>query len=282
MEKILEVKNLEKKYNQFSLKEIDLSINKNEIVGFIGKNGAGKTTLINCLMNFIRYDCDYYIFKDKEINNDSYKYKSCIGYIGDTISMYPDSTVGQMIDFYSNVFKDDWDGDKFKNYSKAFDLRNNLKIKNLSTGMKVKLFLLLVLSRKPEILILDEPTSGLDPIIRNEIISMLRKYQSDEQGTIFFSSHITEDIEMLANRIIYIDNGKILLDIKKEDLNRIYKKVDLKENESFKLDERVVVNDKWGVIDLRDYLKDNLDKNVLYDCSLLDVYIYIRRRMKNV
>lgn len=282
MEKIIEIKNLKKSYDKFSLKNIDLTINKNEIVGFIGKNGAGKTTLINCLMNFIRYDCDYYRYNNNIIKNSSYKYKNSIGYIGDTIAMYPDATVKQMIDFYSTVFKEDWDDPKFKLQCKKFELSGNLKIKDLSTGMKVKLFLLLLLSRNPEILILDEPTSGLDPIIRTEIISMLKKYQSNDNGTIFFSSHITEDIEILANRIIYIDDGSILLDIKKEELKRRFKKIDLNKNSSFKLDKKVVTNNTWGIIDLEYFKSNNLKNVIVEECSLLDVYIYLRRCINNV
>lgn len=281
MEKIIEIKNLKKRYNEFSLKNIDLEIKENGIVGFIGVNGSGKTTLINCLMNFIDYDCDYYLYKSKSVKMSSYKYKCSIGYMGDTISMFPSATVKQIIEFYSRVYKDDWSQQQFQSHFKQFELSHHKKIKDLSTGMKTKLFLLLILSRTPEILILDEPTSGLDPIIRNEIISMLKTYQKDNNGTIFFSSHITEDIELLANRIIYIDNGSILLDIKKEDIKKRFKKIDLNKNSRFEIIENVVMNDIWAIIDLND-IKEYLIKDiVLEDCSVLDVYIYLRR-CKNV
>lgn len=207
---ILKVEGLTQKYDRFSLNNVSFSIPRGYIMGFVGRNGAGKSTTIKCIMNLIEYDRGKIEVFGLDNKRRSIEIKNRVGYVSEEQYFYEDMTVewtGNFIgEFYSN-----WDNNVFNSLLYRFDVDRKKKIKELSRGMKMKLSLALAMAHNPELLILDEPTSGLDPVIRNELLEMFLEIIQDERRSILFSSHITSDIEKVADFVTVIDNGKVVL-----------------------------------------------------------------------
>lgn len=214
---IMEIANLSKSYKDFSLKGINITLEKGYIMGFIGPNGSGKSTTIKLIMNLIKKDSgEIKIFGlDNESNNISIKER--IGFVYDENYFYEELTVKEMKNvirpFYSK-----WDEGTFNSYVKDFGLPLNKEIKHLSKGMKMKFSLAIALSHQAELLIMDEPTSGLDPLIRAELLDVLQSLLQDENKSIFFSTHITSDLDKVADFITFIHNGEIILSQAKDEI----------------------------------------------------------------
>lgn len=214
---ILEVKNLTKEYDKFTLKNINFSLEKGYIMGFIGPNGAGKSTTIKLIMNLVRKNSG----QVKIFGLDNIKYerevKNRIGFVYDENHYYEELSVNQMKKIIA-PFYDRWDEKIFQKYIKEFDLNPKKKIKQLSKGMKMKFSLAIALSHNAELIIMDEPTSGLDPVFRSEILDILYNLIQDENKGIFFSTHITTDLDKIADYITFINNGETVFSKAKDDL----------------------------------------------------------------
>lgn len=218
MNNVIEIKKLEKKYDdKFVLGEINLSIPSGYIIGLIGENGAGKTTLIKSILNIINTDAG----EIKIFNKDSKKYDSVIkediGVVLDNIFFPELLTAGDINTIMKDIYKN-WDKELFYKYLNNFNLPDNKKIKTLSKGMRKKLEIITALAHHPKLLILDEPTSGLDPVVRDDILDIFLNFIKDENHTILLSTHITSDLEHIADEIIFIDKGQIILYKSKDEL----------------------------------------------------------------
>lgn len=225
MENILEIKNLFKSYNNFQLNDVNFTLRKGYIMGFVGPNGAGKTTTIKLIMNLIKKSSG----EIKIFGLDNLEYekeiKNRIGFVYDDLNFYDTFSLRNNAKLIAD-FYDKWSWNTFNNYMEKFKINEDQKFKELSKGMKAKFALALALSHDAELLIMDEPTSGLDPIFRNEIINILQEYIEDGSRSILFSSHIISDIEKMADYITFINNGKIVFSEDKnllEDTYRIVK-----------------------------------------------------------
>ena len=221
MDKILEVNNLRKEYKYFTLNNISFSLQRGYIMGFIGPNGAGKSTTIKLIMNLIhRNQGTIKIFGLDNIKHEK-EIKDRIGFVYDENYYYEELTMDTMkkivMPFYSK-----WDDDAFNKYMKDFDLNPKKKIKELSKGMKMKFALAIALSHNAELIIMDEPTSGLDPVFRREILDILYSIIQDENKSIFFSTHITTDLEKIADYITFINEGSIVFSKTKDDIMESY------------------------------------------------------------
>lgn len=218
MKNMIEIKNLKKKYdNQFQLGEINLDIPSGCIVGLIGENGAGKTTLIKSMLNIIKIDSgDIRIF-DKDIIKQEEEIKEDIGVVLDNMFFPEILTANDINSVMRDIYKN-WDNDLFYRYLSDFNLPDNKKIKTLSKGMRKKLEIAVALAHHPKLLILDEPTSGLDPVIRNDILDIFLDFIQDENHSILLSTHITSDLEHVADKIIFIDKGKVVLNEDRDEL----------------------------------------------------------------
>lgn len=221
MEATIKVKNLNKKYEGFELKNISFEIPEGSIVGLIGENGAGKTTTIKSILNIIKSEGEIQVF-GKDIKQNEKEIKSKLGVVLDDsfLSEYltPKKINSIMKNFYNN-----WDKKLFENYIKIFKLPENKMIKDFSSGMKMKLKIATAISHKPQILILDEPTSGLDPIVRNEILDIFRQFiAEDETRSILISTHITTDLEHISDYIMFIKNGEITLNLPTSEILENY------------------------------------------------------------
>ena len=218
----LTVKNLTKFYPLFTLDNVGFSIEQGHIAGLIGRNGAGKSTTLKGIMKLISTSGEVRFF-DKDMATDEREIKELIGYVGGGFRYYPNktlATVGKVVSsFYS-----DWDNEKYKRYLAEFRLDVSKKVQELSEGMKVKFSLALAMSHNAKVLIMDEPTSGLDPLSREEFCDIVLSLVRNEGVTVLFSTHITSDLMRIADDIIYISDGKVLLS---EPLEKITSKYSL-------------------------------------------------------
>lgn len=219
---ILEVKGLTKKYKNtdFTLSDVSLSIPKGAIMGFVGENGAGKTTTINCILGTMLKDAGSVKIFDQEFSDDSFEIRNDIGVVFDTGSFGGNLTANKVAKVMRNMYSN-WDDALFKSYLEKFKIPNKKKIKAYSKGMKMKLELAVALSHHPKLLILDEATGGLDPLVREEVLDLLLDFIQDENCSVLLSSHITSDLEKIADYISVIHNGKVVLSESKDNL--IYK-----------------------------------------------------------
>ncbi len=216
--KTLEIKDLVKVYpNSFKLGSIDLEIESGTIVGLIGENGAGKTTLIKSILNILKIDNGNIKIFNKDYQKCEHDIKEDIGVVLDNM-FFPEIMKIKDIDIVMKDIYKNWDSELFNKYLEEFSLPKNKIIKDLSKGMKKKVEIITALSHHPKLLILDEPTSGLDPVIRSEVLDLFLKFIQDENNSILFSTHITTDLEHIADKIVFIDNGKVILDKTRDDI----------------------------------------------------------------
>lgn len=217
MSVVLNVDGLVKKYEKFSLKEVSFRIPKGYIMGFIGRNGAGKSTVIKCIMDLIPFEAGTIEAFGLDSRRCSDEIRRRVGYVSEEQYFYEKMPAGWSLDFFGGFYPN-WDRDFAWSLLKRFDIDPSKKVGELSKGMKVKLALAICLAHRPELLILDEPTSGLDPVIRNELLELMLDVVQDENCSVFFSSHITSDIEKIADFVTIIDDGRILLSEEKDSL----------------------------------------------------------------
>ena len=217
MNNIIEIKNLTKEYPGFKLNNIDLVIPYGSIMGLVGENGAGKTTLIKIILNIVNRDCGTIsVFNKDNIENEK-MIKEDIGIVLDDAFFADTLKVKEVVKIVKCLYKN-WDDQVFEDYLHKFNLPNNKMIKTFSKGMRKKLEIAVALSHHPRLLILDEPTSGLDPIVRSEILDILRYFIQDENKGVLLSSHITSDLEHVADYVSFISQGKLIFTESSEDL----------------------------------------------------------------
>ncbi|TNJ64483.1 ABC transporter ATP-binding protein [Paenibacillus hemerocallicola] len=218
----LDIKNLNKKYEHFHLKNVTFQLEKGYIMGFIGANGAGKTTTIKSILNLIRMDSGEIHILGKNMDEHEVELKQEIGSAFGDINFYTRSKIKTLTSvikrFYSN-----WNDETYYKYLKKFNLIEDKKIAELSTGMKVKYSLAIALSHGAKLLILDEPTSGLDPVARDNLLDIFQELVQDGEISILFSTHITSDLEKCADYVTYIHNGQIINSAEKEEFIDTYR-----------------------------------------------------------
>ncbi len=214
---VIELKNVKKDYGDFVLDNISFSVPTGSVCGFIGQNGAGKTTTIQIILDAIKRDGgEVYVF-GKNIDEGMAELKEDIGVVFDEMGFHDFLTPKQINTVMKNIYKN-WDEDAFFGYLKRFSLPAKKECGKFSRGMRMKLQIATAMSHKAKLLIMDEPTSGLDPIVRNEIIQIFREFVIDEEHSILLSSHITSDLEKIADEVVFIDAGKVILSGNKDEI----------------------------------------------------------------
>lgn len=222
MENVIEVNQLSYHVKNLSLQDVNFNVRKGYITGFIGANGSGKTTIIRILMGLLKEEAgDIKIF-GKSLTSDPVTIKNKIGFVYSELYMYENWNV-KTIESVVSKFYIEWDHNLFTNYLKEFKLPYKQKIKQFSTGMKMKLSLAIALSHHAELYILDEPTAGLDPVVRNEVLEILQRELIDENKTVFFSTHIITDLEKIADYIVYLKEGSIWINESVDTMINEYK-----------------------------------------------------------
>lgn len=229
MKKILEVKNLNKKYPSFELKNVSFVIEEKSIVGFIGTNGSGKSTTIKAILGLIKSSYESILFDGEAITKNSVDVKNQLGVVLDDGYFYETLKMKEMKHIVAKAYRN-WDEDEYKKLMTKFGLDENQKISTLSKGMKMKFSIAIALAHHARLIIMDEPTSGLDPLVRNEFDGIIRDTVEEEGCSVLFSTHITSDLEKVADTILFINKGEIVFEKKKNDLVDEYKKLYKKDN----------------------------------------------------
>lgn len=269
MENNIEVNNLSKKYDTFELKNINFTVPKGSIVGFVGENGAGKTTTIKSILNITNSSGNIKIL-GKDIKQYEKEIKQNIGVVLDDSFLSEYLTAKQINSIMKDIYNE-WNENKYINYLKQFNLPINKLLKDYSSGMKMKLKIATAISHNPKLLILDEPTSGLDPVVRNEILDIFRNYiEEDETRSIFISTHITTDLEHISDYIVFIKNGEIIFNIPTVELLENYGIIKCSKEDFSKIDEQDYIRfkqEKYQYEVLTDN-KENIIKK--YDITTID------------
>ena len=221
MSDILRLENVRKTYPSFTLKDVSFSVKPGQIMGFIGRNGAGKTTTLKCIMNLVHYESGKIYAFETDMNKNELENKQRIGFALSELNYYPNKTIRQLVNVTKRFYKK-FDQKKFDEACRLFDLNQDKKLEELSSGMKVKYSVAIALSHEAELLILDEPTSGLDPVSRDEILDIFRKIVKNKDRAILFSTHITSDLDKCASDITYIHDGEIIYSGTKNDFVNSY------------------------------------------------------------
>ncbi len=211
----IQMNNVSKGYEHFRLDSLDLSLETGRIMGFIGPNGAGKSSTMRILMGLVKPDAGQVEVLGHPIPREETLAKADIGFASEDMNLYGHATLDWHMQFVSSVFTN-WDQAYADELLKKFDLIREQKIKGMSHGQRVKSQLLLVLARRPRLLLLDEPTTGLDPVARSEVLDELIDVLLDENRTVLFSSHNTSDVEQICDQITFIDRGRLVTTDDKE------------------------------------------------------------------
>lgn len=279
----IQIKNLQKNYKDFSLNIKELDVPSGYITGFIGPNGSGKTTTIKSILGMVKPNNGTIDVLSSDISKNI-KVKEDIAYVGDVSGFLEESKLSNLHKAISNFYSN-WDETLYKRYINDFKINENKVYNDLSKGQKKQFELIMALSHHPKLLIMDEPTSSLDPLIRNDFLELMQSHMEIDNMTVFYSTHITTDLDKAADYIVMIYNGDILLQdekdkilnnhvivkSKKELLDKSIKKefVSVKEN-SFGFD---------GLMANKEKAYELFGNEAIYEkCNLEDILMYYTRR----
>lgn len=237
---VIELKNVVKDYGDFKLDHISFAVPEGSVCGFIGQNGAGKTTTINLILDIINRDEGEISLFGKPVDKDHAYVREDVGVVFDEMGFHEFMTAKDINIMMKNIYKK-WDEVAFFDYLKKFSLPSKKKCGAFSRGMRMKLQIAVAMSHKAKLLIMDEPTSGLDPIVRNEMIGIFRDFVVEEDHTILLSSHITGDLEKIADEVVFIDGGKIVFSGNKDEILEKHGILKCKKEEASKVSEALIV-----------------------------------------
>lgn len=207
----IKIKNLSKDFKDFSLNIKELDIKEGYVTGFIGPNGSGKTTTIKLIMNMLKKDNGTIKILGKEYKECDLSIKEQIGYVGDYSGYLHDAKISIIKKNISRFYKN-WDEELYKKYINKFKLDEKKTYKELSKGQKKQFELAIVLSHHPKVIIMDEPTANLDPLVRNEFLEILQERIEVDNASVFYSTHITSDLDKVGDYLVFIYKGKIMLE----------------------------------------------------------------------
>ena len=275
MENALEIKNLSKKYPEFTLDNINITLPAGCIMGFIGENGAGKSTTIKAILDLIEKDSGEITILGETNLSKNQRLKEHIGVVMDECS-FPENLNAKEIDkVMKNCYKT-WNRTKYMGYLDKFALSLKKPVKEYSRGMKMKLSIAVALSHDSKLLILDEATSGLDPIVRDEILDVFLDFIQDESHSVFISSHIISDLEKICDYITFIHNGKIIFSEVKDELLDKYTIIKCSEAEYSTIDKAAIIGRRkssFGIEALA--LKKKIPSNIRTDnVNIEDIMLY--------
>ncbi|MGN0325950.1 MAG: ABC transporter ATP-binding protein [Lachnospiraceae bacterium] len=266
---VIELKNVTKDYGDFTLDKISFSVPEGSVCGFIGQNGAGKTTTIKLILDVIGADEGEIFLFGQNIKNDSAKLREDIGVVFDEMGFHEFMTGKDINIMMKNIYKN-WDEKIFFDYMKRFSLPLKKKCGDFSRGMRMKLQIAVALSHHARLLIMDEPTSGLDPIVRNEMLQIFREFVIEEDHTILLSSHITGDLEKLADEVVFINGGKIVLAGNKDEILEKHGLMKCRKDETEQISKSLIVNTQPGLFGVEVLVNDRKACEKLYPGMVIE------------
>lgn len=282
---VIELKGVSKDYGDFKLDDVSFAVPEGSVCGFIGQNGAGKTTTIQIILDAIgRDDGEVYVF-GKSVDKDSAALRENIGVVFDEMGFHDFLNAKQINTIMKNVYQN-WDQEKYFEYLKLFSLPVKKACGSFSRGMRMKLQIATALSHGAKLLIMDEPTSGLDPIVRNEMLQIFREFVVEEDHTILLSSHITGDLEKLADEVVFIDGGKIVLKGNKDEMLEKHGILRCKKDELKNVNEAFIVSAEISGVGAEVLVNDRKAAEKLYPemiiepAGLEEIMIYYVNRAK--
>ena len=265
----LEIKNISKIYKNFKLDDISFVLPCGHIMGLIGENGAGKSTIINCILDIIEKDSGSISVLGQKNDKNNVSLKENIGVVLDASDVYDNYTVKQVENIMKDVYKQ-WNHEVYDYYIQKFALPLNKIIKDFSRGMKMKMAITIALSYQPKLLILDEATSGLDPIMRDEILDVFMEFVQDENHAILLSSHISSDLEKIADYITFIHEGKLILSTSKDELIYEYGLMKCRNDEFDKIEKEDIICYRIKTYEVEILVKDREKMAKKYPNCIVD------------
>lgn len=265
----LEIKNISKTYKDFKLDDISFVLPCGHIMGLIGENGAGKSTIINCILDIIEKDSGSISVLGQKNDKNNVSLKENIGVVLDASDVYDNYTVKQVENIMKDVYKQ-WNHEVYDYYIQKFALPLNKMIKDFSRGMKMKMAITIALSHQPKLLILDEATSGLDPIMRDEILDVFMEFVQDENHAILLSSHISSDLEKIADYITFIHEGKLILSTFKDELIYEYGLMKCRNDEFDKIEKEDIIRYRIKTYEVEILVKDREKMAKKYPNCIVD------------
>ncbi len=265
----LEIKNISKTYKNFKLDDVSFVLPCGHIMGVIGENGAGKSTIINCILDIIEKDSGSISVLGQKNDKNNVSLKENIGVVLDASDVYDNYTVKQVENIMKDVYKQ-WNHEVYDYYIQKFALPLNKMIKDFSRGMKMKMAITIALSHQPKLLILDEATSGLDPIMRDEILDVFMEFVQDENHAILLSSHISSDLEKIADYITFIHEGKLILSTSKDELIYEYGLMKCRNDEFDMIDKEDIIRYRIKTYEVEILVKDREKMAKKYPNCIVD------------
>lgn len=279
----VKIKNLQKDYKDFSLNIENLNVPIGYITGFIGPNGSGKTTTIKSILGMINPNSGTIEVLGADISKDI-KVKEDIAYVGDVSGFLEESKISTLHKVISNFYPN-WDESLYKKYLNEFKINEDKTYKDLSKGQKKQFELIMALSHHPKLLIMDEPTSSLDPIIRNDFLDLMQSHMEIDNMTVFYSTHITTDLDKAADYIVMIYNGNIILQGEKDSILENHVLVKIKKDLFDKSIRKEFISIKEnsfnfeGLINGKEKAYELFGNEAIYEkCNLEDILMYYTRR----
>ena len=274
----LELNGITVAYEKFTLSNISFSCNGGDILALIGRNGAGKTTTIDSIMGLTTLQSGGIQYNGQLVTKaNEHQFKEKVGYVGASQEYYPNIRIGTFLRVVSGFYPQ-WDKSRIEQYLSSFSIDPSKKLSQLSSGMKVKLSLAIALSHSAEIFLLDEPTAGLDPIVREQVLEILERLARERDACILFSSHITQDVEKIASRILFLVDGTIALDADIKALDERFVKLctdDPRLHRNQISRRGVILNDRYVILEKADATPEVLNLCERAPLLIEDVLIFL-------
>lgn len=284
-ENAVEIKGIIKKYDGFTLKNISFDVPKGSIMGFIGQNGAGKTTTIRSMLNIVPVDEGEIRLLGLDHLKNEREIKERTAVVFDELPFHDIFNARQMAKIFSGLYRE-WNNETYFNYLERFQLPQKKKTGQFSKGMKMKLQIACALSHNAELLIMDEATTGLDPVVRSEILDIFLEYLQNEEHSILMSSHITSDLEKIADSVTFIDRGQILLSGYKDDVLENHGIIKCSKNDYKEIDSADIVSARLNdfgaevMINNKSMISNKYSGLVIDPATLEEIMVYYVNKSK--
>ncbi|MBR6380049.1 MAG: ABC transporter ATP-binding protein [Lachnospiraceae bacterium] len=266
---VIELKDVTKDYGDFKLDRVSFAVPEGTVCGFIGQNGAGKPTTINLILDVISRDAGEITLFGQSVDRNSAALREDVGVVFDEMGFHEFMTGRDINIMMKNIYRN-WDEAAFFENLRTFSLPSKKKCGAFSRGMRMKLQIAVALSHHAKLLIMDEPTSGLDPIVRNEMIGIFREFVMEEDHTILLSSHITGDLERIADEVVFINGGRIVLTGNKDEILEKHGILKCKKEDLPGISESLIVSSEVSSFGAQALINDRASAEKLYPGAVIE------------